>query len=345
MKTPDKLILLALLVGLGILLAISSYHSTESTEVGVRTRKIGLLSKAGVEDRIYPPGSVYLFLPLINEWDVYDTRIQVVEMKRDNQGRNKELAFKTIEGNDLSLDIRFAYRIDPDKAAFIRQFVAHTIPELTEKIFKPIARSRTRDFFNELNTQEFYRAEARNKATEQAKAGLQEIFKNYGIILESVSLMDYRFNDAYTKIIEQKKIAEQNKSQIEARIMAQFEANIKMRNEADGIVNGMIAQVNGLYTNTVAAAEAYYDQQKIIAEATLVEGKNQAETIRKQREAMATAGGETKVKMKMAENLKGKRIIMVPMNPSSMNINTLDFNKFMEIQGLRGLAAERRLSP
>lgn len=345
MKIPDKLILFALLIGLGILGSISSYHSTESTEVGVRTRKLALFGKAGVEDKIYPPGSVYFFLPIINEWDVYDTRLQVVEMKQDDQGRNKELAFKTIEGNDLLLDIRFAYRIDPAKAGHIRQYVARSIEELTEKVFKPIARSRTRDFFNELNTQEFYRADARNNATEQAKAGLQEIFQTYGIILESVSLMDYRFNDAYTKIIEQKKIAEQNTSQLEARILAQVEANIKMRNEADGIVNGMIAQFNGIYTNTMAAADAYYDQQKIIADATLVEGKNQAETIRKQREAMASAGGETKVKMKLAENLKGKRILMVPLTDSSMNINTLDFNKFLEIQGLRGLASERRPAP
>jgi hypothetical protein len=235
------------------------------------------------------------------------------------------------------LDIRFAFRIDVTRAPYIRQYVGSSFKEIRDKVFKTVVRSRTRDFFGELTTQQFYNAEERNVATEKAKQGLQDILKDYGIILESVSLMDYRFNEAYSKIIEQKKVSEQNRSQIEARMIAQKEANTKLLNEAHGTVNGMIAQVDGVYTNTVAAADTYFDQQKTVADATLVEGKNKAETIKKQREAMASAGGETQVRMKIAENLKGKRIIMMPVNEGSMNINTMDVNKFLEMTGIRTL--------
>jgi hypothetical protein len=338
MNTANKLI--AILAGLGLLVltTICSYHSTDSTEVGVRTRKWVLFGKPGVEEKVYLPGSTYFFLPIINEWTVYDTKLEVIEMKKDlARGKNDELAFKTIEGNDLHLDIRYAFRIDANRAPYIRQHVGSSFEEIRDKVFKTVVRSRTRDFFGELTTQQFYNAEERNVATEQAKQGLQEILKNYGIILESVSLMDYRFNDAYSKIIEQKKVSEQNRSQIEARMIAQKEANTKLLNEAHGTVNGMIAHVDGVYTNTVAAADTYFDQQKTIADATLVEGKNKAETIKKQREAMASAGGETQVRMKIAENLKGKRIIMMPVNEGSMNLNTMDVNKFLEMTGIRTL--------
>ena len=50
--------------GIGLLvilfLGLSSYHSTDSTEVGVRTIK--WFGKKGVENHLYQPGSAYFFL-------------------------------------------------------------------------------------------------------------------------------------------------------------------------------------------------------------------------------------------------------------------------------------------
>ena len=101
--------------------------STQSTEVGVRTKKIAW-GKNGVEQRIYPPGSTYFFLPLINDWHTFDTKLQNIEMtfnarSGDIQARD-DLLFKTIDGNDISLDVIVSYRIIPEKAPYILQYVA-----------------------------------------------------------------------------------------------------------------------------------------------------------------------------------------------------------------------------
>ena len=42
-----------------IALSISActFHSTDSTEVGVLTRKIAIVGKAGVQQETYPPGA------------------------------------------------------------------------------------------------------------------------------------------------------------------------------------------------------------------------------------------------------------------------------------------------
>src|SRR5678815_6197283 len=61
-----------------VLLSLSSYHATDSTEVGVRTVK--WLGKKGVEDHAYQPGAAYFFLPIFNAWDTFDTRLQVIEL-------------------------------------------------------------------------------------------------------------------------------------------------------------------------------------------------------------------------------------------------------------------------
>src|SRR5947207_1147186 len=262
-----------------VFLNLSSYHATDSTEVGVRTIK--WLGKRGVENQIYQPGSAYFFLPIFNDWDTFDTRLQVVEMKGPSQ-----LTLKTRDGNDLFVDVTFSYRMDPQKAPHIRQYVAKSDLELREKVFKTVARSRTRDFLGALSTDEFTHTEARNKAADLAKAGLQEIFDEYGIILERVAVMDYRFDPDYLKVITEKKIAEAKTLEVRAQMEAQREANKRMLNESEGTVKAMIAHMQGRYSNTVSAADAELDQKRILAEAILTEGTNTALAIVKQREAM-----------------------------------------------------------
>lgn len=310
-------ILLALAV-----FGFSSYHATDSTEVGVRTIK--WLGARGVEDRVYQPGSAYFFLPILNDWDTFDTRLQVVEMKGDSQ-----LTIKTRDGNDLFVDVTFSYRIDPVKAPFIRQHVAANDRELREKVVATVTRSRTRDFLGALSTDDFTHTEARNTAVDEAKAGLQKIFDEYGIILERVAVMDYRFDPDYLKVITEKKIAEARSLEVRAQMEAQKEANKRLLNEAEGQVKAMLATMQGRYSNTVSAADAEFDQKKSVAEAIMSEGTNQSQSIAKQREAMASAGSETQIQLAIATNLIGKRILMIPTG-NSVNLQTLDLNKLLE---------------
>ena len=91
-------------------------HTTGLTEVGVRTRKMAFWGPKGVEDRIYAPGGTYFFLPLINDWHVFDTKLQNLEMTfskmRGDRRTRDDLVFKTIDGNDIGLDVIIVYRID-----------------------------------------------------------------------------------------------------------------------------------------------------------------------------------------------------------------------------------------
>jgi len=305
-----------------IMLSFASYHSTDSAEVGVRTIK--WLGKKGVENKFYQPGAAYFFLPVVNDWSTFDTRLQVVEMKGPTQ-----LTLKTKDGNDLFVDVTFSYRIDPQKAPMIRQYVAATDAELREKVFFTVARSRTRDFLGALSTDEFTHTEARNKAVDEARVGLQKILDEYGIFLERVAVMDYRFDPDYLKVITEKKVAEAKTLEIRAQMEAQREANKRLLNEAEGKVKSIYAQVSGRYSNTVSAADADFDQKLILAQTVRVEGTNSAMSIAKAREAMASAGGETQVQLAFATNLIGKRIIMIP-SGNAVNLQTLDLNKAME---------------
>src|SRR5436190_13153307 len=247
MTTIARILWIAIGLLVIFVLSLSSYHSTDSTEVGVRTVK--WLGKKGVENQIYQPGSAYFFLPIFNAWDTFDTRMQVVEMKGPSQ-----LTLKTRDGNDLFIDVTFSYHINPTNAPYIRQYVAKSDLELREKVFKTVVRSRTRDFLGMLSTDEFTKTEDRNKAVEQAEEGLQKIFDEYGIILDRVGVMDYRFDPDYLKVITEKKVAEAKILEVKAQMEAQREGNKRLINESEGQVKSMIAAALGRYSNTVSAA-------------------------------------------------------------------------------------------
>src|SRR5262245_28829529 len=102
--------------------------------------------------------------------------------------------FKTIDGNDISLDIIVTYRIDPTKAPFILQNVATNDEQLQMNIVRTVARSKPRDVFGELHTEDFYTASERERKSDEARDKLNEILGPYGIIVEEVGTKDYRFN-------------------------------------------------------------------------------------------------------------------------------------------------------
>jgi hypothetical protein len=75
-----KRILAAGVLVITLLAAGCMPHTTGETEVGVRTRKLALFHPKGVEDQVYAPGATYFFLPFINDWNVFDTKLQNLEM-------------------------------------------------------------------------------------------------------------------------------------------------------------------------------------------------------------------------------------------------------------------------
>ena len=317
-------------------------HNTGETEVGVRTRKLAFLGKKGVEERIYAPGATYFFLPFINDWHVFDTKLQNLEMTfsklRGDRRTQDDLVFKTTDGNDISLDVIIAYRIDANKAPYILQYVARDDTTLRDKIVRTVARSKPRDIFGELKTEAFYVAEAREAQSKKAQESLQEILGPMGVVVEKVLTNDYRFNAEYTKAIEDKKVADQ---QVEKNKSAQHAATEEYKRkleEAKGEVNKMVADADGQYLKNKIEADVYQEQQQLLAQAIKAEGIADATGIQEMNNALAGAGGEAIVKLRIAEALQGKRIILLPVSEGGMNLKTTDINRLIETLGVKSLS-------
>ncbi len=337
-----KNLLLTLILLSSFFLSGCVLNSTGKTEVGVRTVKFALFGDQGVEDKIYPPGSTTFFLPFINDWHTFDTKLQNLEMtaevRRGDRNSKDDLLFKTIDGNDISLDVIIAYRIDPKMAPYILQHVATSDKALRDKVVRTIARSKPRDIFGELETEEFYITETRQAKAEQAKESLQKILGPYGIIVERVLTKDYRFNAEYQQAIEDKKIADQMVEKNKSAQNAAREEYLKELEMAKGEVNKLVADADGVYAKAKIEADAYYEKQKFLADAIKAEGKAEAQGISQMNKALAGAGGETMVKLRVAEALQGKKILLLPISGGGMNLKTTDINSLINTMGIKAMS-------
>ena len=318
-------------------------HSTGSTEVGVRTIKWSPFAKPGVLQKVYAPGATYFFAPVINDWNTFDTKLRNMEMTMTrgqgaHYGRD-DLLFKTIDGNDISLDVIVAYRIDPNMAPYILQYVADNNTDLEEKVVRPIVRNITRDLFGELKTEDFYVANKRTEKSDKAIKVLNDILNKYGVIVESVLPKDYRFNPAYQKAIEEKKVADQMAERFKSEAKATVEEYNQRLQQAQGEVNKMVAAADGEYEKAKIGADAYYEQQSLIAKAIEAEGIAEAKGIEKTVEALNNAGGVTMVKLKMADALKGKQIYLLPFTEGGgIDLKTTDINDLLKTYGVKKAA-------
>jgi len=335
-----KTLLACALAAVTALLSGCVPRSTGPTEVGVRTVKLSLFKQKGVEDRVYAPGGTYFFVPFLSDWHTFDTRLNTLEMSgadaRGARRSNDDLLFKTVDGNDISLDIVVSWKINPDMAPRILQEVATNMDELNENVIRTVTRSKPRDVFGELQTEDFYLAERRSEKAEAVKAELNKILEPMGVVVERVGTSDYRFNPEYQKAIEDRKVAQQRVEKAKSTTRATEQEYLAKMEEAKGDVAKMKAEADGLFEQAKIKADAAFKQEEKRAEATRAEGQAEAAGIRKMNEALAGSGGEAVVKLAIAEALQGKRILPVPMG-GGFDVRSTDVNGFLQMYGLGAL--------
>ena len=68
------------------------------------------------------------------------------------------------------------------------------------------------------------------------------------------------------------------------------------------------------------------------------EGIAEAKGIQSMNKAMEGAGGEALVKLRIAEALQGKKIVLLPVSEGGMNLKTTNVNKLIETMGIKKMA-------
>ena len=299
-------------------------HTNGETEVGVVVCKISWgCSKAGVQDDLLMPGTTTFLAPFIREVYTFDTKVQNLEMVaatgRGDRSKRDDLQFKTIDGNDISMDVTVAWTIDQKKVPQLLQNVGTSTNEVKETLVRPMARTLVRDVLNELDSESVYNSDKRFEKAEKARQELAAALEPFGIMINQVILHEHRFNPDYEKVIHDRKLAEQHAQQLKSETEAAAQESIRNLESARGKVASQIAQADGTY---------YQEQQN--AEAIVAERTANAQAIAKRNEALRGSGGRAMVKLRIAEALTGKPIVLVPSSANGIGLNKLDVNKLVE---------------
>jgi len=311
-------------------------HSTGSTEVGVLTRKLafaGLLGRAGVQPEVYAPGATYLFPAFVTDWNTFDVSLQNLAMVKDptrgDRAQEDDLSFKTVDGNDVRVDVTVAWQVEPKRAPYLLNKVGENVEEVKEKLVRPACRSVVRDVLNELRSEEFYVSEKRFAKASEARDRLQVVLGPEGIAVRQVILGEHRFNPDYEHVIRDKKLAEQNSEKVRSETRAAAEQWKSELEKAKGTVFQQLAAASGALDTARLTADASYVQNQKQAEAIVAERRAHAEAVRKQNEALAGSGGKALVKLRIAEALAGKQLVFLPTGKSGVGVQTLNLNQLL----------------
>ena len=173
---------------------------------------------------------------------------------------------------------------------------------------------------------------------------LQEILGPMGVRVINVLTKDYRFNTEYQEAIEDRKVADQQAEKNKSGQRAAAEEYKRRLEQARGEVNQMVAKADGEYLQAKIEADAYFEKQKLLAEAIEAEGIAEARGIKEMNDALTGVGGEALVKLKIAEALQGKKILLLPVSEGGMNLRTTDINQLIQTLGVKSLS-EKKTQP
>ncbi len=319
---------------LGLLLTTAcTFHSTDSTEVGVLTRKIALVGKAGVQQETYPPGATYTFPAFITDWHVFNVALQNLTMAKSkaegDRAERDDIEFKTHDGNDISVDVTVAWRIDAAKTPWILEHVGGSTSEVKENLVRPACRSIVRDVLNTMTSEEFYVSDKRFEKAETARELLSRVLAQEGVIVERVILGEHHFHPEYEKVIHDKKLAEQTAERMVSEGNAAQQEALRNLETAKGQVSQKIATARGALDQMKLHADADYFRAQREAEAILAEKKARAKGVEKTNQAMSGAGGRAMVKLRVAEALAGKQIVFVPSGGKGGGLQTVNINDLL----------------
>jgi len=310
-------------------------RSTGETEVGVLVCKLAIgCAGKGVQAQTYPPGSTNLFAPFIRDFYRFDSKVQNLEMvanpTRGDRTERDDLRFKTTDGNDISMDVTVVWQIDPQRAPELLQKVGVSTEEVKEKLVRPMARTHVRDVLNELDSESVYNSDKRFQKAEEARTLLTQVLSPFGVLVQQVILHEHRFNPEYEQVIHDRKLAEQRAEQLKSEAEAASQEANRNLESARGKVAADIASAQGKLKQAMLAADAAYYAQQQNAEALLAERTAKAKAISKRNEALRGSGVRAIVKLKIAEALEGKSILLVPVGSAGSAFNKLDVNKLVD---------------
>lgn len=256
--------------GLGIFLFIIILIILFGSFYVIQAGQRGVLLTFGNPDLTPKAEGLHFKIPLVQK---------IVKMDIQTQKYEAELTAASQDLQDVNTKIAINYRIVGDNVPVLYRDIGLTY---ADKIIYPMEQEA-----NKAVTAQFTAAELvtkREEVRERMKALLVERLQPRGIIVEEISIINFKFSDSFTQAIENKVTAEQN----------------------------------------ALAAKNKLEQVKYEAEQRIAQAEGEARAIQIQADAIRSQGGEAYVQLQAIKQWDGKMPLIVGGNSMPfINMNTI----------------------
>jgi len=287
----------------------------------------------GIENRVYATGLHYVGVG--ETMHRFPTRVQVLELSNSRSEQTEEMDghraapginIQTSEGYTVQVDVTVLFRIaDPLK-------VMQTIGpgrQFEDSAVIPRAQQDLRRALGELDAEDFYRGDARVQKAHDAQAALSAELKDKGIEVLQVLVRRYVYDQRYQQAIEARKIQDQTvyKNEAEAKSAIANAAKNKIVAEGAAAVQVELSRGEAEVKKLEAQADLY--RRTKAAEGGLLVKLAEAQGTELENQALRGVGSENMVGLRMADALKGTKVIVLPTDGEG-GMNPLDLKSLLK---------------
>ena len=225
----------------------------------VRESEVGVLAdnlrdKLILKDRV----GYHFYLPYLANFYILDKTLQKLSLTWD-QGpggqAGRDVKLKTVDGNNVSLDITINYKLIPKMAVEVLSGSGMGT-RFAEIWVEPFARHCCFAAFGRLKTEELYDATKRDEMAQDTLKAMNENLMPHGIEVITVIPGEFRFYREYEQVIQEKKLADQQVEEQQAQAREAFEVQERQLIEARKKAEVRLATVEGENTNKLIQAQA-----------------------------------------------------------------------------------------
>ncbi len=281
-------------------------------EVGMRQVQVG--GRSGIQKEPLWTGT-HIVIPSYERVHIYPTDLQALNRTATssehstNGAASGPIVIQTADNYKVSVDATVLYRIH-DPYRVITTLGPGRMYEQTVVI--PRSDYVLRKALGELTAEEFYQGDKRLKQTKNATDMLRTEFATTGIELVKILVRQYSFDKAYQHQIEQRKIQDQTVLKNRAEGAAAREDAHKREIISIGQAAVQVAREKGTSEVAQLVSDANLYQRTQAAEGDLLIKTAMASGTELENHALEGAGAQAMVGQKLADLMKGVRVIIVP---------------------------------
>lgn len=317
----------------GVLLAIYILSASCSTYVPpnmVGVRQVYYGGNAGIRAESYGPG-LHFIVGGAERLHLFPRDIQAINFSDSTSEMSQRfraapsIKIQTSDGYNVQLDVTVLYRLADAHKVFVEAGPGRAFED---RLVIPRADRILRKTLGELNSEQFYQGPLRIEKAKAAHDQLRAELAQAGIQTDAVLVRRYVYDEKYQQIIEGRKI----KDQTVFLRQAEAKAAVEQRKRDTIVAEGKAAVETELQRGRAEVeklrAQADLYERRKAADGKLLVELSDAKGTALENTALQGAGSENLVGLKMADALRGVRVIVLP-SDGSAGTNPLDLGDLL----------------